>query len=100
MVKVPVAPIFIDTFTAIAFCFTGAAEEESLVVAVPLLADDPPLSDDPPIEDDPVLAVTVELSLELAVASPLGTLIATMVGEALIDCGLEPNCGEAKLDCT
>jgi hypothetical protein len=92
--KVPFAPTFIDAVTTIAFSST--AVEESLVV------DDPPLEDDPLLADElSVIELAIELySVELAVASPPGTLIATIVGIALMACGLTPDCGGAKVDCS
>ncbi len=80
MVKVPVAPIFIDTFTSIA-C-SGTAGEEFPV------GDDPPLADDPLFADElSVIELAIDPSvIELAFASPAGTFIATRVGNALMVC--------------
>jgi len=100
MVRVPVAPIFIDTLTARAFLATFGVES--------------PVADEPPLEEEPLVAdelSVIELAIELSVVEfmvapllpvelPLDTLIATIVGDASIACGLEPSCGEAKFDCT
>jgi hypothetical protein len=95
--KVPFAPTLIDTFTTIAFSSTAGEEFP--------VADDPPLEEEPLLADElSVIELAIKLSvlsvIALAVATSPGALITTMVGDALRVCGLKPNCGDAKLDCT